>query len=47
MVVITKINLFLKTYANVGIYGNNRRSDYALYSPRAGDISCLPIICFI
>lgn len=47
MVVITKKKVFLKAYAKVEIYGNNRRSDYALNSPRAGDISCLPIICFI
>lgn len=47
MVVITKINLFWKAYANVQICGTNRRSDYALNSPRAGDMSYLAIICFI
>lgn len=47
MVVITKINLFLKAYANAEICANNRRSDYALNSSRAGDLSCLAIICFI
>lgn len=40
MAVIRKIHLYLKAYANVQICGNNRRSDYALNSPRAGDISC-------
>lgn len=47
MVVITKIDLFVKAYANVQICGNNRRSDYALNFPRVEDISCLPIISFI
>lgn len=47
MVIVTKINLFLKAYANVQFCGNNRGSDNALNSPRAGDISCLAIICFI
>lgn len=47
MVVITKIDLYLKAYANIQICGINRRSDYALNSPRAGDISCPAIICFI